>query len=124
MNLTRQQRDLLHHEDQKLTVNVVPTDDDETLVLAIAGKVDTDNSPVAAKIFKRVFELSPVPGTLILETGRLTYASSTGIGMVAAIQIDCRKNGVRLKVANINDSVKKIFDLLGFSAFFSFITWP
>jgi anti-anti-sigma factor len=124
MNLTEQEQKLLHHEDQKLTVEFVPNEDTETLVLAIAGKVDTDNSPVAADLFKRVFELSSVPGTLILDTGRLTYASSTGIGMIAAIQIDCRRNGVTLKVANINDSVKKIFDLLGFSAFFSFITWP
>lgn len=92
-----------------------------TLVIVIEGQLVTDNSPEVIAQLQTIFGMDPLPSRLIIDLRDLRYASSTGIGAMARLLIECRTRLIPLEIANIPANVKSIFDLLGFSSFFSFI---
>jgi anti-anti-sigma factor len=111
-------------ESDRLTITLMPPETDGTVVLKLAGHLETDNSHNATAAIRRTFELSPPPESLVLDLSSIVYASSTGIGAFSSILIECRQEGIQLHLANAGDNIRKVFDLLGFSSFFSFIQWP
>lgn len=91
------------------------------LVLILSGDLDTDSSgEFQSFVFEALNEMTP-PCTLILDLSALTYISSTGVGSLTAILSETRKRRTGLSIYGTPKHIWNIIDLLGLTAFFSFI---
>ncbi len=88
------------------------------LVCSIDGQLETSNSPHFLETMQKELE-NGIIEKMILDLTSLTYVSSTGIGTFTTLLISCKNKGVCLILKNMSPKVKSIFDLLGFSSFFT-----
>jgi anti-sigma B factor antagonist len=91
------------------------------LVLALAGDLDTDSSGEFQSFVLEALQEMKTPSTLILDLSALSYISSTGVGSLTAILSEARRRRVGLSICGTPKHIWNIIDLLGFTAFFSFI---
>jgi len=81
------------------------------LTLALAGRLDTMTAPALEAEMNQA--LNGVE-SLILDFGKLDYISSAGLRvLLAAHKAMCGKGG--LKVTNVNEIVREVFDVTGFA---------
>lgn len=81
------------------------------LIVNVIGRLDTTTAPeLEYKI------MSNIPGfnSLILNFADLEYLSSAGLRVILQAQKAMNKQG-KMIVRNVNDTIKEIFDLTGFS---------
>lgn len=105
----------------RLSVVLVDTASPPGLALLLSGDLDTDSSSgFQSFVLDSLLEMKPQT-TLIIDLASLTYLSSTGVGSLAAILSDTRRRNIRLSLCSIPKHVWNIIDLLGFTAFFTFI---
>jgi anti-sigma B factor antagonist len=91
------------------------------LALLVKGDLDTDSSGhFQTFVFEVLAELQP-GSTLILDLAALNYLSSTGVGSLTAILSNAKKRKIGLAISSIPKRIWNIIDLLGFTAFFTFI---
>jgi anti-sigma B factor antagonist len=91
------------------------------LVVILTGDLDTDSSgEFQAFVLEALPEMEPL-STLVLDLSALSYISSTGVGSLTAILTETKKRRIRLSLCGIPKHIWNIIDLLGFTAFFSFI---
>ncbi|MFH2115189.1 MAG: STAS domain-containing protein [Spirochaetota bacterium] len=91
------------------------------LALVLAGDLDTNSSgEFQSFVLESLSEMKP-PSTLILDLSGLTYISSTGVGSLTAILGEAKRRHIALSICGIPKHIWNIIDLLGFTAFFSFI---
>ena len=88
------------------------------LVCQVSGQLETDNSPGFLNEVKSNLGL-PGINTLVMDLTGLTYVSSTGIGSFTTLLIECKNREISLVLKHMNEKVKSVFDLLGFSSFFT-----
>jgi anti-anti-sigma factor len=112
---------VIDYRSEKVRLSSQPGDAPGTLIIVIEGQLVTDNSPEVVTQLQKIFEMDPLPSRLVVDLRDLRYASSTGIGAIARLLVECNTRLIPLDLANIPANVKSIFDLLGFSSFFSFI---
>ena len=87
------------------------------LTLTLAGRLDTMTSPELEAELTR--SLDGVE-TLTLECGDLEYISSAGLRVLfSAHKIMAARSGLKLR--NINEIVREVFDVTGFSAIFNIV---
>ena len=80
-------------------------------VLALDGRLDTLTSPDLDEA------LEALPGDveeLVMDFGKLTYVSSAGLRVLLRAHKKMMAKG-GFKLINVNDTVKEIFDVTGFS---------
>ncbi|MFO8042297.1 MAG: STAS domain-containing protein [Alkalispirochaeta sp.] len=118
---TKLWNELLPFHGEKLEIAAEVSDDESTGVIYLHGQLITENSPTVMAHLHHVLTVVSLPDTIILDLRGLRYASSTGIGVIAKLLVDLQHRSVALELANVADSVRAIFDLLGFSAFFHFV---
>jgi len=85
----------------------------ETLELIVTGRIDTITSPDFQKA------TLPLPGgvkSIALDLAGVEYVSSAGLRALAAINLAIRDAGGALTVKNLQEDVKTVFDMTGFSA--------
>jgi len=87
------------------------------LVLQLTGYIDTYNSNYFQKRVQKVLESGFI--RLIFQCGSLNYVSSTGIGSFTTFLKASRAKGGDVVLLNIQPKVYEVFQLLGFSQFFS-----
>ena len=87
------------------------------LVLHLTGYIDTYNSNYFQKRVQRAIEAGY--NRLIFHCGGLNYVSSTGIGSFTAFLKSVKPKGGDLVLLDIQPKVYEVFQLLGFSQFFT-----
>ena len=90
--------------------------DEDVIILEIAGKVDLHN---AINIKNSVIQY--VTGgrrKFVFSFKNVNYIDSTGIGVLLSCRTLIRSNRGQLRICGINDSIKKIFDLTKLTAIF------
>lgn len=87
------------------------------LVLYLSGYIDTYNSNFFQKRINRAVEAGFTK--LIFNCGGLTYVSSTGIGSFTAFLKAVKPKGGDIVLLEIQPRVYEVFQLLGFSQFFT-----
>ncbi len=92
---------------------------DMTLLCSVEGNLETSNSSGFLEVLEKELEGKPVK-KMVLELSELHYVSSTGIGSFTTLLISCQNRDTKLILKNMNQKVKSVFDLLGFSSFFTF----
>ena len=91
----------------KITKNV----NGNIATIALEGRLDTTTAPELEKELKTVIESADA---LVLDFGELDYISSAGLRvLLSAHKAMSRKGG--MKVVNVNELVREVFDVTGFS---------
>lgn len=81
--------------------------------LALTGRLDTVTAP---ELEKAVAELLPQTDSLVLDLGSLEYISSAGLRvLLKAYKALVAKGG--LKLTGVQEAVRDVFDITGFSDF-------
>lgn len=85
--------------------------DGSALVVALEGRLDTTTAPELEKELKN--SLDGVTD-LTLDMARLDYISSAGLRVLLTAHKAMQKQG-SMKVTNVSELVKEVFDVTGFS---------
>lgn len=87
-------------------------------IIEIDGRIDTVNAPEFEKRITPIIQSSIKD--VILDCKKLVYISSLGLRhFLTLLKTLLARNG-KLKIVNMNEDVKKIFDMTGFSQLFEF----
>lgn len=85
------------------------------VTVTIEGRVDTATS---AELNEVLAPLSQETGIeLVLDCENMDYISSSGLRVLLGTQKAITANAGSLVVKNVQDSVKSVFDITGFSSF-------
>ena len=94
------------------------TDTPEGVLIVANGRLDT----VSAVDFEKA--LSVLKGknslNLIIDCSGLSYISSTGLRIFLSLQKEVNVANGRLKILNMSEIIKEIFDMTGLSQLFIF----
>ena len=87
------------------------TRNDNDLIIALEGRLDTITAPELEKVIKQ--EIEDVE-TLTFDFSKLEYISSAGLRVLLSTQkiMNSRKG---MKVTNVSDLVNEVFEVTGFS---------
>ena len=94
-------------------MNIKKTLADTTLTIALEGRLDTTTSPQLEDVLND--SLNGVKD-LVFDFSALDYLSSAGLRVLLSSQKRMNAQGT-MKIRNVNDSVKEVFDITGFTDF-------
>lgn len=105
----------------ELQLSACISDSPPGLCLLLSGSLDNNNSRDFRELATLALEAVENGDSLILDLGALEYISSAGVGALTTLLADARRRGTFLFIKNMRERVKAVFDVLGFTDFFSFI---
>lgn len=82
-------------------------------ILALIGRLDTVTAP---ELETEIFAILPTADSLTLDMEKLEYISSAGLRVILKTQKALADNA-GLKLINVSEAVKEVFDITGFSDF-------
>ena len=92
-------------------MNITKKTEGKTLTIALEGRLDTVTAPELEAALKTAMDGTD---SLTLDFGKLDYISSAGLRvLLSAHKVMSRKGG--MKVIHVNEIVKEVFDVTGFS---------
>ncbi len=90
-------------------------------VIDLIGKLDTNTAPDAEKHLSELIKEGVKKILVNLE--KLDYISSAGLRVLLSTTKQLQKTGGMMRICNLNEVVKEIFDISGFSSIFNvFVT--
>lgn len=92
-------------------MNIVKSKNENELVLAIEGRLDTTTAPELEAALKE--ELDGV-ASLVLDFANLEYISSAGLRVVLSAQKQMNKQG-KMIIKNVSSDVLEVFEITGFT---------
>lgn len=98
-------------------MNIDSRKENDTLVLSLEGRLDTSTAPKLEACLKEV--LGGVT-ELTLNLKDLEYVSSAGLRVLLGAQKTMKKQG-SMQITGVNETVKEIFDITGFSDIFTIV---
>ena len=81
--------------------------------LLISGRLDTNTSSEAEKIFTDVVQRFD---RVVLNMAELEYVSSAGLRALRRAQVELRRKGGALTLKDVAPSVMELFEITGFAA--------
>ena len=100
-------------------MNVKIQEQDSNMVAILEGSLDT---AAAAEATKAMQPLNDVDGKdIILDCTALEYISSAGLRIFLGILKVAKAKGENVFIKGVNDRVRSIFNITGFSNIFKFI---
>lgn len=93
-----------------------PAGDSEAVILELDGLIDTYNS---SDLQKEVLDIISSYSKIVFDCSKLTYVSSTGVGTFMVFLKSVKEKNGTIVLANLQQKVMEIFQLLGFSKFFT-----
>lgn len=84
-------------------------------VICLSGQLDTLSSPDLEKEITNILEGNAQ--NVVLDGGKLTYISSSGLRLLLILQKKMSQKGGTFVLRNIQDSIMEIFKITGFSSF-------
>ena len=92
-------------------MTITKTQNGSALTIALEGRLDTTTSPELEAQLKKPMESAE---SLTLDFSKLDYISSAGLRvLLSAHKAMSAKGG--LKITNVNEIVREVFDVTGFS---------
>lgn len=101
----------------KLIITEIPNNND-AVILRLDGLIDTYNSSI---LQKEVLDTLSSYTKVIFDCSKLTYVSSTGIGTFTVFLKNIKEKNGTIILTSLQQKVLEIFQLLGFSKFFTII---
>ena len=87
-------------------------------VLTICGRLETATAP---QLDAEVKAIAPEVKNLRIEMADMEYVSSAGLRVLLTAQKTMNARQGRMELAGVNDSVKHVFDITGFSPVLTFV---
>ncbi len=94
-------------------MEITRTIGEETITIAVAGRLDTVTSSQLEQEVSEVFE--EAKANIVFDFASLEYISSAGLRVLLAAQKQVNALGTEMKIIGANDVVKEIFEITGFS---------
>jgi len=82
----------------------------KSVVLTLNGRLDTVNAPQLESKIKEQEDITE----LTLDFKEVNYISSMGLRVLLQAKKEMKANGAMLKIINMRDSVREIFEMTGF----------
>lgn len=79
----------------------------EYTVLSISGILNASSAPQ----FKKYLEESDINGSLLIDLEQVDFLDSSGLGVLVGIARRKKSANEILKLANLNERVKKVFEI-------------
>ncbi|MDO4520783.1 MAG: STAS domain-containing protein [Erysipelotrichaceae bacterium] len=95
-------------------LNIKSTKENETLSLALEGRLDTTTAGQLDEQLKN--DLDSSVKNLVFDFKNLEYISSAGLRVLLSAQKKMSGAG-EMKVSHVNETIAEIFDITGFSDF-------
>ena len=92
-----------------MTIN--KTMNGNALTIALEGRLDTTTAPELEQALKESLDSAQ---ELIMDFSKLDYISSAGLRVLLSAHKTMRSKG-GMKVVNVNEIVKEVFDVTGFA---------
>lgn len=89
----------------------------DVTIVAIAGNLDSITSPEAQQALDAV--LAGGGRKIAVDFSMLDYISSAGLRVLLGVAKQLRASGGALRTFGLNDSVREVFDISGFSTILS-----
>ena len=87
-------------------------------VLSICGRLETATAP---QLDAEVKAIAPEVKNLRIEMAEMEYVSSAGLRVLLTAQKTMNARQGRMELVGVNDSVKHVFDITGFSPVLTFV---
>lgn len=88
----------------------------KAVILKLDGLIDTYNS---SDLQKEVLDIISLYTKVVFDCSKLTYVSSTGVGTFMVFLKSIKERNGTIVLTNLQQKVLEIFQLLGFSKFFT-----
>lgn len=85
--------------------------------VALNGELDTVASREAEKDFDTL--MNAHDKEIDIDCSQLNYISSSGLRLFLSLLKKCKANNSTLNLLNMNDNIKKVFSMTGFSSLFN-----
>ncbi len=94
-------------------MNIITRDVNEVKVVALEGELDLNASPEAEKQLTQLREDGVKK--MLIDLEKLEFISSAGLRVLLATNQEMKAAGGDLRVCSLNETVKEVFDISGFS---------
>jgi len=94
---------------------------EKTAILYFTGLIDTYNSNKVQNEINNFIQNNLNLKHIVLHLEGVNYISSTGIGAVVEFYKTLKESNMELYLMKVQENVKNVFSLLGFSALFNYI---
>ena len=81
-------------------------------VISVGGSLDAETSPRFEEKLRAEIKRGAVK--IVCNMSKLDYIASAGLGVLISINDTLSKKGGEIRLASMNEKIKKIFKLLGF----------
>lgn len=99
-------------------MDIKKTVDGNAVTLALSGRLETMTAP---QLDAEVQSLPEGVTELLMEISSLEYVSSAGLRVFLVAHKKMKSRGGAMKISGANASVKKVFDITGFSPILNFV---
>lgn len=89
---------------------------DGCCVFMVEGRLDTNTSSYAGNIFMDEFETCK---NFVINMEKIQYPSSSGLRVLLAVLKKAKGTDSSLRLTHLSDELKKLFDKVGFTDFFT-----
>lgn len=96
-------------------MEIIKKSEGNNLSIEVQGRLDTITAPELEQELNA--SLNGVE-KIVFDFGKLEYISSAGLRVMLSTQKKMMKQG-EMKIVNVNDEVKEVFDITGFSSIIS-----
>lgn len=93
-------------------MNVISTDCENYIRLMVEGRVDTNTSPQLQQAILNSFQKNK---NIVVDFLNVAYISSAGLRALLIGQKTAASKGGSMKLTNVNNTVKSVLDMSGFS---------
>ncbi len=107
------------NEKNKYAKIFINTEQEDLWVIQIEGELDLQSSADAQVILDMIMNEMPSRSRLIFNLQKLSYVSSTGVGLFANVVVAGNKRGIQVILRDLQPKVEQVFSLLGILSFFS-----
>lgn len=94
-------------------MEIKTTKNEGTVTLSLSGRLDTLTSGKLGEEIEKVFQEGKI--NLVLDFNELDYISSAGLRILLMAQKKINALDTSMKIINVNESVKEVFDMTGFT---------
>ncbi len=110
---------VLQEEISDLVIHASKTDSAaKELIITLNGSIDSYNSQEFETILKKLTDSGHI--NMVFACAQLNYISSMGMGAFMNLLSALKKKGGSIIFSEVQEPVKRVFDHLGFSMFFTF----
>lgn len=93
-------------------------DKDGLITVVFEGRMDTVSVPEVEETIQPIF--TSETKEIVLDCSKLEFISSSGLRIFLSIALDTQSSGKHVAITGINDFVRNLFEMTGFTELFDY----